>query len=100
MVWKILITLLLTAVTALLLHALRSSLLLPVPLGRTTTLRIVLTVRGSAPELEQTVDALQWLRANRTLCGEICIRCADADAETRAVAKLLCRRGTIKILNE
>ena len=100
MLWRILITLLLTAAVALLLHLLRGSLLLPVPLGKHTELCVLLTVRGSAPELEQTVDALQWLRANHTLRGSIILRCIEPDKETRRAAELLQKRGLIEITDD
>ena len=76
---------------------LRGVLLTPVKPGRTVQIRILLTVSGAAPSLEQTVDALSWLRANGTLPGEIVLTDAGMDRDTAEIAAALERSGVITI---
>ena len=78
-----------------LLWFLRGKTLLPVKLGKGQELTVVLRVRGSAPELENTVNAIEWLRADGTLPMNILIVDDGMDNETRRTAQLLARRKLI-----
>lgn len=99
MLIKILAALLVTAALMLLLWYLRGAVLTPVKPGRNQRLSVVVSVTGSAPGLENTVDALLWLSANGTLPAEVVIRDAGMDAETRGTAEILSRRGTVKLID-
>ena len=96
MVWKTALALLAAVILGLFWWYLRGLLLTPVRLGKEEKLSLVLTVSGPAPELENTVDALLWLIRNGTLSGQIVLRDAGMDAETRHAAELLEQRGVIK----
>ena len=80
----------------LLCRRLRGAMLTPVRPGEHLCLRLEITADGSAPELEQTVDALLWLRANGTLHAEIVLRDRGMDPETAEVAAALIRSGAVK----
>ena len=95
---KLLIAAVVAGVLLLLCWLLRGVLLTPVNLGRNTRLKLLLTVYGAAPELEQTVDALLWLRANGTLPGEIYIVDRSMDGETSEIIAALAKKGTVKII--
>ena len=99
MLMKILIAAGAVCAVGLLCWLLRGAVLMPVKPGRNVRLRILLTVYGAAPTLEQTVDALLWLRANGTLPGEIILSDRGMDPETAAVAAALEKSGAIKIMN-
>ena len=96
---KILISAVIAAALLLLCWLLRGVLLTPVRPGVNTRLKLLLTVYGPAPELEQTVDALVWLRANGTLPGEILIADRSMDAETSEIITALAKKGTVKIID-
>ena len=81
-----------------LLWIMRGIMLMPVSIGENQRMEIILTISGAAPELERTVNALWWLKENGTLQGDIILRNNGMDAETEETAKLLCRRGVIKII--
>lgn len=76
---------------------LRGIILTPVPRGRNVDISVVLDVRGEAGELENTVDALCWLRKNGTLKARIVVRDEGMSEETAQVARLLARSGTIEL---
>ena len=97
MFWKILLAVVLSAAVWLLCWLLRGVLMTPVKPGRNVRIRILLTVSGPSPALEQTVDALLWLRANGTLQGEILLEDHGMDADTAEIAAALERRGVIII---
>ncbi len=68
-----------------------------VPAGRNTELKLDIGVKGSAPELEQTVDALLWLRHNGVLQCEIYIVDEGMDCKTRQMAELISRSQMIEL---
>ena len=78
---------------------LRGAFLSPVRPGKHVRLRLLVTVSGRAPALEQTVDALLWLRANGTLPAEICIVDHGMDPETAEIAAALSKSGRITIID-
>ena len=78
---------------------LRGVLLTPVKPGKNVSLKFLLVVSGPAPELEQTVDALLWLRANGTLPGEIIIADRSMDGETSEIIAALAKKGAVKIID-
>lgn len=86
---KILITALAAAAFLFLLWLLRGYMLMPIRPGRRTELTLTLHVSGPDPALEDTVDALLWLRENGTLPAQLVLEDAGMDGETRAVAELL-----------
>ena len=94
---KILIAAVIAAVLLLLCWRLRGVLLTPVKPGKNVRLKLLLTVYGPAHDLEQTVDAILWLRANGTLPGEIFIADRSMDAETSELIAALAKKGAVKI---
>lgn len=97
MLWNILVAAAVAVLAFMLIWLLRGIVLTPVPRGRNIDIRIVLTVSGGAGELENTVDALAWLRKNGTLDAEIEVHDAGMDEETAHVARLLARAGMIEL---
>lgn len=83
----------------LLLWWLRGMMLLPLRLGNNQQLDLVLTVSGKSEELEHTVQSLQWLLENGTLRGQLVLRDAGMDDQTRHTAELLARQGAIKLIH-
>ena len=96
-----LLELLIAAAAALtafgLIWLLRGIVLTPVPKGRNMNIRIVLDIRGEAYELENTVEALCWLRKNGTLDAGIVVMAEGLGEETAAVARILAREGRIEL---
>lgn len=86
------------AALMMLLWLLRGVMLTPVRAGVNERLSVVITVTGSAPELENTVDALLWLSQNGTLRAQVLVRDAGMEEETRRAAELLERRGVVKLI--
>lgn len=78
---------------------LRGVMVTPVKPGQNERLQLTVFVSGAAPTLEQTVDAILWLRANGTLPVELLIADAGMDAETAKIAAALARNGVIKIID-
>lgn len=76
---------------------LRGIVLTPVPRGKNLEISVLLEVKGEAPELENTVKALCWLRKNGTLSAGILLRDRDMGPETARVARLLARSGMIEL---
>lgn len=76
----------------------KNRLLGSVPRGRNIRLSTVIIVSGSAPELENTVKALVWLRQSGRLDAEIVLRNCGMDEETASVAEKLARRGDVKLI--
>lgn len=81
-----------------LLHYLKTRLLSPVPKGRNMRFSLVIAVNGAAPELENTVKALGWLRQSGKLDTEIVLRDCGMDDNTAAVAAKLAREGEVRII--
>ena len=99
---RILIAALIAAAIIIILWALRGFLLMPLKLGKSTSLTLKLRVEGPEPHLEQTLDGILWLRENGTLPADIIIEDCGMDTETREAARIaakskeritLCRRG-------
>ena len=82
----------------LLCRRLRGALLTPVRPGKHLCLRLEITADGAAPELEQTVDALLWLRANGALPAELALRDRGMDPKTAEVAAALVRSGAVNLV--
>ena len=83
----------------LLCWGLRGVMLTPVHPGKHLHLTLVISATGAAPELEQTVDALLWLRANGTLPGEIFVADRSMDGETSEIIAALAKKGAVKIID-
>lgn len=98
MLLKILFAVAAAAVLILVLWLLRGVMLTPVRTGKNQQLSVVLTVSGSSPELENTVDGLMWLRQNGTLHAQLVVRDAGMDRETREMAEILERKGAIRLI--
>lgn len=97
--FKILLALSAAIAVVLLAWRLRGVMLMPLYLGEHEKLTLVLTVSGPAPTLERTVDGLMWLRQNGTIRGQIMVRDAGMDEETRRAAEILERRGAIRLIS-
>ena len=69
---------------------------MPVKLGEGQSLTAVIRVKGSAPELENTVNAIEWLRADGTLPMSVLIVDDGMDSETRRTARLLARKALVE----
>lgn len=67
-------------------------------LGEGQELTVLLRVTGSAPELEETVRAIERLRENGELPAAILIVDAGMDSETRQAARLLARRKLVDFM--
>ena len=89
-----------TAILLLLLWLLRGAMLTPVRIGRNAHLEFTLTVTGECPELEESIDALLWLRENGTIRADITVRDEGMDAQTRLTANILERKGLIRLVSE
>ena len=81
-----------------LLRGIKKKLLCPVPMGKNISITTVIELRGPAPELEETVRALNYLNGSLKLKTEICIRDRGADEETAAVAAMLAGDGTVRMI--
>lgn len=81
-----------------LMQAVKTAFLSPVPKGKNMRLSTVIAVNGSAPELENTVKALVWLRQSGRLDTDIVLRDCGMDADTAAVAEKLTQEGSIKLI--
>lgn len=88
------------ALLFLLLWVVRGSMLTPVRIGRNARLEMRLTVSGTCPELEESVDALLWLRENGTIRADIVVSDRGMDENTRLAAAILERKGLIKLISE
>lgn len=85
---RILISTLAAAAIILLLWSLRGFMLMPLKLGKRTSLTVTLRITGPEPRLEETLDGIIWLRQNGTLPAEIILEDAGMDEETRETAEL------------
>ncbi len=81
-----------------LLQSLKNSILSPVPKAENISLSTIITVCGTAPELEATVKALVRQRECGKLCGDIVLLSRGMDRETALVAEKLARSGELKII--
>ena len=74
-----------------LIHIIKTAVRTPVPKTDGARLFTVVAVCGDAPQLEQTVDGLIWLRKNGTLSGGVIIADCGLAPDARKVAELLAR---------
>ena len=68
---------------------LRGLLLMPLKIGKSTQLTVLVKVKGAELCLEQTVKGLNWLKSNGTLPGNIVIMDDGMDEETIKVSERL-----------
>lgn len=99
MLIDVLVSIAIAIAAFLLIWLLRGIVLTPVPKGKNMSMKLVIDISGEAGELENTVDALVWLRKNGTLDADIVVRDLGMGEETARVAGLLKRSGTIDITN-
>jgi len=64
----------------------------PVRCGKGCALSTIVSVRGSAPELEQTLKGLIWLQENGALTGQILIADCGMDEEGQALVRLAVKK--------
>ena len=88
------------AVMLVIMWLVRGAMLTPVPIGKNARAEVRLHVSGSCPELEQSVDAIAWLRENGTLRANVTVCDEGMDAQTRLAAELLAKKGIIKLISE
>jgi hypothetical protein len=91
MFYKVCIAVGITLLLMFLIWIVKGLLLMPVPLGKTMGLTVVLKLAGSCPELEGTVNALLWMIENGTLTGDVLLLDKGMDPESRQVAELMAR---------
>ena len=91
MVIQITLCVLLILGFAWLLWMLGCALLTPVRSGRDTRITLVVQARGDAPELEQLLRGIRWLRESGTLMADVLL--VDCGLTDDASA----RRGSAKI---
>lgn len=91
--------LLLAAALLFLIHKLRASALLPVRPRESQSLTVTLRVSGDDPYLENTVNALLWLRENGTLPASIVIQDGGMSESALLSARLLERHHACVRLN-
>ena len=91
--------LLLAAALLFLIHKLRASALLPVRPRDSQTLTVTLRASGDDPYLENTVNALLWLRENGTLPASIVIEDGGMSASALLTARLLEKKHACIRLN-
>ena len=89
MVIQITLCVLLILGFAWLLWMLSGALLTPVRSGRDTRITLVVQARGDAPELEQLLRGIRWLRESGTLTAEVLL--VDCGLTDDAIA--LCERA-------
>lgn len=97
MLYKIFISLLVSGVLVCALWAVRGALLTPIMIGKNEKIRIVLTVCGASPNLQNTVESLMWFRENGTLVCEIIVEDGGMDNETRQIAEIMRNNGLITL---
>lgn len=91
MLADLIIAALVAGAVVLSLWLLRGCMLRPLRPGKSSALSVRIRVTGPEPALEQTIDALLWLRENKSLPADIVIEDAGMDEETRRVAQLLAK---------
>ena len=90
-IFDCIVALLISGALVTLIHVVRTVMRMPVPKTDGARLFTVIAVRGDAPQLEQTVDALIWLKTNGTLSGDVIIADCGLAPDARKVAELLAR---------
>ena len=100
MVIQITLCVLLILGFAWLLRMLSGALLTPVRSGRDTRITLVVQARGDAPELENLLRGIQWLRESGTLMADVLLVDCGLTEEAAALAERLARRrGDLKLCN-
>lgn len=69
----------------------------PLPRSENIHISTVISLSGSAPELEATVKALDNLRKNGALSGEMVLLDRGMDGETALVAEALAQEGLVEL---
>jgi len=87
-----------SAALFLLIWTLRGRMLSPIVLGENMRLEIILTVCGDAPELENAVNCLLWLKKNGTLSGDIILQDKGMDGETLKIAEAFFKNEELSII--
>lgn len=59
----------------------------------------VLSVHGSAPELEYRVKSLEYLRESGKIDGDIILRDCGMDGDTAVLAERMAESGRVKLIN-
>ncbi|MCD8255547.1 MAG: hypothetical protein LUC36_08430 [Oscillospiraceae bacterium] len=98
MIWPFVFALSVSALAAVGVWLARGRLLLPVRSGAGEKISVVVSVTGSAPELENTVRGLLWLRGNGTLRAEIVVRDCGMDSAAKSAAEIMARSGKISLI--
>lgn len=97
MLLNILVTMVIVAALVGLLWLIQSFMFASVPVSKNTRIQVNVKVKGPAPELEQTMDALMWLRQNGVLKAELCLYDEGMDIQTRRTAEIISRHGMIEL---
>lgn len=83
---------------AWLLRMLGCALLTPVRSGRDAQLTLVIRARGDAPELEQLLRGIRWLRESGTLTAEVLlVDCGLTEDALALCARAARRCGDLKL---
>lgn len=100
MVIQITLCVLLILGFAWLLWMLGCALLTPVRSGRDTRITLVVQARGDAPELEQLLRGIRWLRENGTLMADVLLVDCCLTDDARALCERAARqREDLKLCN-
>lgn len=100
MVIQITLCVLLILGFAWLLWMLSGALLTPVRSGRDTRITLVVQARGDAPELENLLRGIRWLRESGTLMADVLLVDCGLTEEAAALAERLTRqREDLKLCN-
>lgn len=92
MVIQITLCVLLILGFAWLLWMLGCALLTPVRSGRDTRITLVVQARGDAPELENLLRGIRWLRESGTLMADVLLVDCGLTEEATALAERLARQ--------
>lgn len=92
MVIQITLCVLLILGFAWLLWMLSGALLTPVRSGRDTRITLVVQARGDAPELENLLRGIRWLRESGTLMADVLLVDCGLTEEAAALAEWLARQ--------
>ena len=92
MVIQITLCVLLILGFAWLLWMLSGALLTPVRSGRDTRITLVVQARGDAPELENLLRGIRWLRESGTLMADVLLVDCGLTEEAAALAERLARQ--------
>jgi hypothetical protein len=94
--FEALLALFFTATVVILVWMAKGAMLTPVPLGKGQSMRIIIHAgAGAAGSLEQTVEALKWLRSNGTLpINTVIIEDGGMDPDSIGLARRLAERDS------